>query len=62
MRKLGWDRADVIIVSGDAYVDSPYNGVAVVGQVLMKHGFRVAVLSQPAALNVEYVGNEVVAV
>ncbi len=48
MRKLGWDRADVILVSGDAYVDSPYNGVAVVGQVLMKHGFRVAVLSQPA--------------
>lgn len=47
MRKLGWDRADVILVSGDAYVDSPYSGVAVIGQVLAKHGFRVAVLSQP---------------
>jgi len=47
MRKLGWDRADVILVSGDAYVDSPYSGVAVIGQVLMKHGFKVAVLSQP---------------
>ena len=47
MRKLGWDRADVILVSGDAYVDSPYSGVAVIAQVLMRRGFRVAVLSQP---------------
>lgn len=47
MRRLGWDEADVVLVSGDAYVDSPYSGIAVIGQVLLKAGFRVAVLSQP---------------
>ncbi len=47
MRKLGWDRADVILVTGDAYVDTPYSGTAVIGHVLLKHGFRVAILSQP---------------
>lgn len=47
MSARGWDRADVILVSGDAYVDSPYSGVAVIGQVLVRHGFRVALLSQP---------------
>ena len=47
MRKLGWRRADVILVSGDAYVDSPYSGVAVIGQTLAKAGYRVAILSQP---------------
>ena len=47
MRRLGWDAVDVILVSGDAYVDSPYSGIAVIGQVLLKAGFRVAVLSQP---------------
>lgn len=47
MRKLGWRHADVILVSGDAYVDSPYSGVAVIGQVLAKAGYRVAILSQP---------------
>ena len=47
MRKLGWRHADVILVSGDAYVDSPYSGVAVIGRVLANAGYRVAVLSQP---------------
>ncbi|MBQ6337582.1 MAG: YgiQ family radical SAM protein [Kiritimatiellae bacterium] len=47
MRRLGWDEADAILVSGDAYVDSPYSGIAVIGQVLLKAGFRVTVLSQP---------------
>jgi len=47
MDRLGWDRADVILVSGDAYVDTPYSGTAVIGQVLLRHGFRAAVLSQP---------------
>ena len=49
MRARGWERADVVLVSGDAYVDSPYSGVAVIGQVLARRGFRVAVLSQPDA-------------
>lgn len=47
MSALGWQRADIILVSGDAYVDSPYSGVAVIGQTLAKAGYRVAVLSQP---------------
>ena len=52
IRKLGWDRPDIVLVTGDAYVDSPYCGTAVIGQVLTRHGFRVAVLSQPAARDV----------
>lgn len=47
MTNLGWDQADVILVSGDAYIDSPYSGVAVIGQTLAKAGYRVAILSQP---------------
>ena len=47
MHRLGWEQPDVILVTGDAYVDTPYSGTAVVGQVLLKHGFRPAVLSQP---------------
>ncbi|MBR3776355.1 MAG: YgiQ family radical SAM protein [Kiritimatiellae bacterium] len=47
MSALGWSGADIILVSGDAYVDSPYSGVAVIGQTLAKAGYRVAVLSQP---------------
>lgn len=47
MSALGWSRADIILVSGDAYVDSPYSGVAVIGQTLAKAGYRVAILSQP---------------
>lgn len=47
MTNLGWDQADVILVSGDAYIDSPYSGVAVIGQTLAMAGYRVAILSQP---------------
>ena len=47
MRRRGWDRADVILVSGDAYVDSPYSGVAVIAQTLVGAGYRTAILSQP---------------
>jgi len=43
----GWDAVDVVLVSGDAYVDHPSFGTAVVGRVLEDAGFRVAVLAQP---------------
>jgi len=43
----GWDRLDVILFSGDAYVDHPSFGVAVIGRVLEAHGYRVAVVPQP---------------
>jgi uncharacterized radical SAM protein YgiQ len=44
---LGWDRPDVVIVSGDAYVDHPSFAAAIVGRVLEAAGWRVAILSQP---------------
>ncbi len=44
----GWDRPDIILVSGDTYIDSPYIGLAVIGRVLTAAGFRVAVIAQPA--------------
>ncbi len=43
----GWDAVDVVLVSGDAYVDHPSFGLAVVGRVLEAAGFRVAILAQP---------------
>jgi uncharacterized radical SAM protein YgiQ len=47
MKKLGWSRLDVILVSGDAYIDSPYIGVAIIARVLLSAGYRVGVISQP---------------
>ncbi len=47
LKELGWDRCDVILISGDAYVDSPYIGVAVVGRILQSIGFRVGIIAQP---------------
>ncbi|MDX8390055.1 MAG: YgiQ family radical SAM protein [Mariprofundaceae bacterium] len=47
MQQLGWDYCDIIIVTGDAYVDHPSFGMAVVGRVLEAHGFRVGIISQP---------------
>jgi len=47
MDELGWDSCDVILVSGDAYVDHPSFGMALVGRVLETQGFRVGIISQP---------------
>ena len=44
---LGWDYVDVILISGDAYVDHPSFGTAVIGRILEKQGLRVAILPQP---------------
>jgi uncharacterized radical SAM protein YgiQ len=44
---LGWDVLDVILVTGDTYVDSPHMGVAVIGRVLMDEGYRVGIIAQP---------------
>lgn len=48
IKKLGWDRPDIVLVSGDAFVDHPSFAMAVLGRVLQANGFRVAVLAQPA--------------
>ncbi|WP_299572776.1 YgiQ family radical SAM protein [uncultured Shewanella sp.] len=47
MDQLGWDSCDIIIVSGDAYVDHPSFGMAVIGRMLEAQGFRVGIICQP---------------
>ena len=47
MDQLGWDSCDVILVTGDAYVDHPSFGPAIISRVLEAEGYRVAVLAQP---------------
>ncbi len=47
LRALGWDRLDVILVTGDSYLDSPFVGVSVIGQWLLKAGYRVGIIAQP---------------
>ena len=47
MEQLGWDSCDVILVTGDAYVDHPSFGMAVIGRVLEAQGFRVGIIAQP---------------
>jgi uncharacterized radical SAM protein YgiQ len=45
--KLGWKQLDIILVSGDTYIDSPYSGMAIVGQLLLQAGFKVGIIAQP---------------
>lgn len=47
MDALGWDSCDIILVTGDAYVDHPSFGMAVIGRVLEAQGFRVGIIAQP---------------
>lgn len=47
MRAIGWDSVDVVIFSGDAYVDHPSFGAAVIGRTLQAAGYRVAIVPQP---------------
>src|SRR5436190_2162436 len=47
MDELGWDSCDVVLVTGDAYVDHPSFGMAIVGRLLEAQGFRVGIIAQP---------------
>jgi uncharacterized radical SAM protein YgiQ len=47
MDELGWDSCDIILVSGDAYIDHPSFGVALIGRLLEAQGFRVGIIAQP---------------
>jgi len=47
LKTLGWQQADIILVSGDTYIDSPFIGVALIGRVLTEAGFKVAIIAQP---------------
>lgn len=53
MDQLGWDSCDVIIISGDAYVDHPSFGMAIIGRMLEAQGFRVGIIAQPDWSNKE---------
>ena len=53
MDALGWDSCDVIVVTGDAYVDHPSFGMAVIGRVLEAQGFRVGIIAQPDSISAE---------
>lgn len=53
IKERGWDELDIIIVSGDAYVDHPGFGPAVIGRVLESEGFRVGIIPQPDWRNTE---------
>ncbi|MEA1915579.1 MAG: YgiQ family radical SAM protein [Campylobacterota bacterium] len=47
LNDLGWKQLDVILVSGDTYIDSPYSGMAIVGQLLLQQGYKVGIIAQP---------------
>ena len=47
MERLGWDYVDVIMITGDAYIDHPSFGTAIISRVLEQAGYRVAVVPQP---------------
>ncbi|HNT25012.1 MAG TPA: YgiQ family radical SAM protein [Anaerolineales bacterium] len=53
MAQLGWDALDVILVSGDSYIDSPYIGSAVIGKLLVQAGYRVGIIAQPQTQSAE---------
>ena len=47
LKNLGWNELDIILVTGDTYIDSPFIGIAVVGKVLAAAGYRVGIIAQP---------------
>lgn len=51
MHQLGWQQADVVLVTGDAYIDAPSVGAAVIARVLMAGGYRVGIIAQPDVLS-----------
>ena len=51
MNALNWQDLDVILISGDTYIDSPYNGCALIGRVLLNAGYRVGIIAQPDPAN-----------
>lgn len=47
LKELDWEELDIVLITGDAYIDSPFVGVAVIGHILVDAGFRVGVIAQP---------------
>lgn len=53
MEVIGWDKLDFLLITGDAYVDHPSFGIAIIARVLEKNGFRVGILAQPDWRNLQ---------
>jgi len=47
LKNLGYEQLDVILVSGDTYIDTPYSGIAIIGKILMEQGYKVGIIAQP---------------
>ena len=47
IKRLGWNQLDIILVTGDSYIDSPFIGITVIGKVLAHAGYRVGIIGQP---------------
>ena len=47
LNKLNWKQLDIILITGDTYIDSPFNGIAIIGKVLQSKGYKVGVIAQP---------------
>lgn len=47
MKKLSWEKLDIILISGDTYIDSYYDGAALIGKILLEKGWKVGIISQP---------------
>ncbi len=56
MERRGWEQLDVVLISGDAYIDSPFIGTAVVGRMLEKMGYKVGIIGQPDIENGDDIG------
>ncbi len=56
VRARGWKRLDVVLVTGDAYIDAPHIGIAVIGKVLLAAGFKVGIIAQPDTEGGEDIG------
>lgn len=56
MDRLGWDHLDVILVTGDSYIDSPFIGISVIGKLLVSAGYRVGVIAQPNVETMDDIG------
>jgi len=51
--QFNWHKLDVILISGDTYIDSPYSGAAIIGKQLLHAGYKVGIIAQPDILSGE---------
>ena len=47
LKQLNWNSLDIILVSGDTYIDTYYDGIVLIGKLLIKQGYRVGIIAQP---------------